>query len=61
MTMKKHEKTNDVDVVAEKIKLEKCDMTKEQFRAAASEIMDRELSLDDLDEVSGGCYPGGNN
>lgn len=61
MTMKKHEKINGVDVLSDKFKSEKCDITKEQFREAASEIMDRELSLDDLNEVSGGCFPGGNN
>ncbi len=55
--MKKNEKNKTVNEFANRIKTEKCDLTKEQFKEAVSEIMDGELSLDDLDEVSGGAFP----
>jgi hypothetical protein len=55
--MKKNENLKTINEIANKIKAEKCDLTKEQFKESLSEIMDSELSLDDLDEVSGGAFP----
>jgi len=62
--MKKDENLKTLNELADKIKAKKCDLTKEQFREAASEILDLELSLDELDGVAGGTFfplaPSGN-